>query len=292
MASQDVTKGITKIGVFYDGEYFYRVSSYYAYEHERKRRLSIAGLHEFIRNQVADEIGADPRLCQIVDAHYFRGRMSVKAATSNLIYNERVFDEILMHEGVITHYLPLKNYGGKQQEKGIDVWLALEAYELASYKRFDILALIACDGDYVPLIRKLNTLGTRVMLLGWDFKYVDDNGETKETKTSQDLLEEVSYPIEMHKIIEDRVLANEHIINNLFVPKAVTGRSKEQDIKTAKIHSVKEGFGFITYQPNNIFFHFSSVVNVDFSELKAGDEVTFKIENREGKLYAIDVEKL
>ena len=75
----------------------------------------------------------------------------------------------------MTHYLPITAGG----EKGIDVWLALEAFELAVHKRFDVVALIAGDGDFVPLLRKLNTMGTRVMLLGWDFKYVDQNGNER-----------------------------------------------------------------------------------------------------------------
>jgi hypothetical protein len=68
-----------------------------------------------------------------------------------------------------THYLPL----GPEGEKGVDVWLALEAYELAIYKRFDVSVLVVCDGAFLPLVRKLNTLGTRVMLLGWDFRWTD-----------------------------------------------------------------------------------------------------------------------
>ena len=40
-----------------------------------------------------------------------------------------------MRHGIVAHYLPLGPYG----EKGIDVWLALEAYELGIHKRFDIL---------------------------------------------------------------------------------------------------------------------------------------------------------
>ena len=66
-----------RIGVFYDGNYFLHVSNYYNYDHARRRRLSIAGLHEFIRYQVAaEEDNSDPRQCQIVDAHYFRTRRS------------------------------------------------------------------------------------------------------------------------------------------------------------------------------------------------------------------------
>ncbi|HWR24828.1 MAG TPA: hypothetical protein VN278_01225 [Methanosarcina sp.] len=88
--------------------------------------------------------------------------------------------------------------------------------------RFSVLVLIACDGDYVPLIRKLNTLGTRVMVLSWDFEYVKDDGQSMETRRSQDILEEVTYPVAMHEIIENRVRKTEPLINNLFVPQKTT----------------------------------------------------------------------
>jgi uncharacterized LabA/DUF88 family protein len=61
-------------------------------------------------------------------------------------------------------------------EKGIDVWLALEAYDLAVHKRFDVLVLFAGDQDFVPLVRKVNGLGTRVMLIAW----------TRSTRTSKE----------------------------------------------------------------------------------------------------------
>lgn len=67
---------LARIGVFYDGNYFLHVSYYYNYDHPRKRRLSLSGLHEFIRNQVAQEEEEEPHLCQIVDAHYFCGRLN------------------------------------------------------------------------------------------------------------------------------------------------------------------------------------------------------------------------
>lgn len=65
---------LTRIGVFYDGNFFFHVSNYYHYHHGRRARISVAGLHEFIRHQVSDCEGGDVRYCQIVDAHYFRGR--------------------------------------------------------------------------------------------------------------------------------------------------------------------------------------------------------------------------
>lgn len=296
--SNEKDRKLTRIGVFYDGNYFYHVSTYYNFYHSRKSRISVAGLHEFIRNQVAQEEGTDVRLCQIVDSHYFRGRLSAREATEKQLYYERVFDDILMSEGVITHYLPIKSRAGKREEKGIDVWLALEAFELAYYKRFSVLVLIACDGDYVPLIRKLNTLGTRVMVLSWDFEYVKDDGQSMETRTSQDLLEEVTYPVAMHEIIENRVRKNEPLINNLFVPQKITEKistpaTSESDnlTKTSTIFNLHDRcFGFIKYPPNNLYFRNTDLVGIDFDELEKGDRVQFTIgKNSKGEDVAKDV---
>src|SRR5579875_3626356 len=211
---------LTRIGIFYDGNFFFHVSNYYHYHHERRARISVGGLHAFVRQQVAECEKCDPRYCQIVDAHYFRGRLrAADAEDRDLLYKERVFDDVLVREGVTTHYLPLTREG----EKGIDVWLALEAYEMAIYKKFDVVVLVVCDGDFLPLVRKLNTLGTRVMVLGWDFRYLDPNGNERETRTAQVLLDEVTYPIMMYPIIEDRARQRDPLINGLFVPRKDSG---------------------------------------------------------------------
>lgn len=289
---------LIRIGVFYDGNYFFKVSNFYNYDHSRKRRISVSGLHNFIRNEVANHEGSDARFCHIVDAHYFRGRLSAHEAQErgNVLFSDRVFDDILMSEGVTTHYLPLKNIGGQKMEKGIDVWLALEAYELAFYKRFNVLVLVAGDGDYVPLIRKLNTLGTRVMLLSWDFESITNSGDKISTRTSQDLLEEATYPIAMHELIDNRVKSKEPTINNLFVsqesPRVQTfsGSQGIYKYKQGEILTLKNGFGFIKLPPNNLFFHYSSLKNVDFNDLKEGDLIEYKIgKNEKGEDIATEV---
>lgn len=295
--------------MFYDGNYFLHVSNYYNYIHSRKQRLSIAGLHDFIRQQVALEEGTDVRLCQVVDSHYFRGRLNAKEASQrgNLLYFDRVFDDILMSQGVITHYLPIKNRNGRKEEKGVDVWMALEAYELAIHKKFDVLVLIASDGDFVPLIRKVNTLGTRVMVLSWDFEFTDDNGREVVTRTSQDLLEEVTYPIAMHELIDNRVRKNDPLINTLFVRSErsyedFSGPEGSEDSSVdytddGEVHQsttvhLKDGYGFISYPPNNLYFHYSDV-DGDFNELIVGDTVEFSIgRNDRGQEVARNVKKI
>lgn len=279
---------LVRVGVFYDGNYFLQVSNYYAYGHSRKRRISISGLHEFIRDQVAKEESIEARHCKIVDAHYFRGRLNAYDASQrgDTLYWDRVFDDILMSEGVTTHYLPVRTTPeGYKQERGIDVWLALEAFEQAFYKRFDVLVLISSDGDYVPLVRKLNTLGTRVMALTWEFEYTTDNGQRMTTRPSQDLLAEVTYPMAMHSIIDQRLSRHDAAIQRLFVqpdPKRSTARTEYEEEETesqneGEIMSLKNGYGFIKYPPNNLFFHFTNMVDTDFNDLHVGDRVEFEV---------------
>jgi cold shock CspA family protein/uncharacterized LabA/DUF88 family protein len=285
---------ILRIGIFYDGYYFYKVSNYYKYEHERKARISISGLHELIRNEVSSLTRSDIRQCQIVDAHYFKGRSSAREMGEK-VQSERVFEDILMRENIVTHYLPLRfNENNVAQEKGIDVWLALEAYELAIYKHFDVLVLVAGDGDYVPLVRKLHTQGTQVMLICWDFSYHNENGDMVETKTSRQLMEEVFHPVLMHQKIEQN--GNEYI-RKLFVsdrfdkfqPPPVLKTDPELEIEkklteefSSSIFSINNGFGFIKEEErNNIFFHYSTVTNREFAELMPGMKVRYLVEEDE-----------
>ncbi|MDR0602409.1 MAG: NYN domain-containing protein [Treponema sp.] len=287
---------ILRLGIFYDGYYFYKISNYYKYEHEKKSRISISGLHEFIRNEVATLTKTDMRQCQIIDAHYFKGRSSAKEMGEK-VQSERAFEDILMRENIVTHYLPLRyNENNIAHEKGIDVWLALEAYELAIYKHFDILVLVAGDGDYVPLVRKLHTLGAQVMLISWDFTFHNENGDIVETKTSRQLLEEVFYPVLMWERIEEK---NDGFIRNLFVPERHGERapllfdSKNGGETGANGHEMTEyfstiitinvnGFGFIKDEErNNIFFHYSTITNRDFSELQPGMKVKYTLEDDE-----------
>lgn len=292
---------LKRIGVFYDGNYFLHVSNYYNYFHSRRKRINIAGLHSFIRHLVAQEEETSSQFCQVIEAHYFRGRISAQEASQrgNQLYNDRVFDDILMSEGVVTHYLPIRQRSGKKEEKGIDVWLALEAFEQAFYKRFNVLVLITSDGDYVPLIRKLNSLGTKVMVLSWDFEYTDDMGREVVTRTSQDLIQEVTYPIAMHELINKGLKSNNQLIVNLFEfsdyaqSKRVTAIETDEEMYEGKAMNMSNGYGFIQFPPNNVFFHYQDVIDGDFNDIRNGDLLEFTIqENERGQVVAKNVRLL
>lgn len=282
-----------KIGVFYDGSYFTHVSNYYNYVHPHRRRLHIGGVHEFIKHMVSEREGTPPSLCHIVDAHFFRGRFSAKDANekANQLYYDRVFDDVLMYNGVQTHYLPVKDLMGRKREKGIDVLMALETFELCMLKRYDVVALIASDGDHVPLVRKLHGLGCKTMLLGWDYEYTDEaSGELQTTKTSTDLWNAVSYPLEMAELVETGLREGDEVVEDMFVLKETLARDSEpdqpmvppteideNDRHTGEVMSLHNGYGFIRFPDNNVFFLHDDLEDVEFSTLQVGMLLEFNV---------------
>ncbi len=318
MSVMQADNKLIRMGVVYDGNFFLHVSNYYLYHHDRNARISLDGLHAFLRAKVAELEGTEARYCPIVDAHYFRGRLPSKIVEErNRLLSERVFEDILIRQNITTHYLPVSG----SAEKGIDVWLALETYELAVLKRFNVIVLIAGDGDFVPLVRKLNALGTRVMLLGWDFRYQDENGEERETKTSQALQAECTYPLMMSSLI-DAADGEDTRINNLFVPAPAfprtasprassvsEGRSPysassssssfassasagdDDTVYEGNIKRIKEGYGFIIAPQleGDIFFYHTDVLNGDFGNLVEGDPVEFKLGKNEKGITAREI---
>ena len=314
---------LIRTGIFYDGSFFARVSDHYRYHHERAARISIAGFHEFVRDEVAKHEHTDARFCNIVEAHYFRGRFPAEAAERHdALLRERRFEDVLIRTGVTPHFLLMPrtqtgegdNVGGPVREKGTDVWLALEAYELALRKQLNVVVLVTGDGDFLQLVRKLSAIGTRVMLMAWDLQ---DAASGVRTRTAQSLLDAVTYPVAMHTIIDDRARRTDPLIDNLFVPasqpntprgsfgghdgpeshqsdsiRASDQRPFADDDQPSDLNDggqfalgvvenlvAEKGYGFI--RPcdggDNLFFHASDFEGSGFSELQSNDPVRFVV---------------
>jgi uncharacterized LabA/DUF88 family protein/cold shock CspA family protein len=210
---------LTKIGVFFDGSYFSGVSNFYLYEHERRSRIALSGIRNYVARQVAREEGIEPRHCRIVESHLFAGRISAYDARerdADVLFRERQWDEILQKEDVTAHYLPM----GMRGEKGIDVSLALECYEAALLKGLDVVVLVTGDGDFVPLVRKLNARGLRVMVIGFTYSFIDNGGRERGATVSRALLNEATYPVQMDELIDryDQLSeAEQALVDDLFL---------------------------------------------------------------------------
>lgn len=157
---------LTRIGIFYDGSYFTNINNYYTYAHPRRSRLNLGGLHDLRKAAGGRRGGGAPRVLPgrghaLVPGPAAHGRSLGSAEESPSGCGTRP----CVSYGIVTHYLPVPVIAGQPvRKRGIDVWFALEALELALLGRFDVVVLVTGDRDYVPLVRKLNALGVRVML--------------------------------------------------------------------------------------------------------------------------------
>jgi len=212
-----------RFGVFMDGNYLYRVSNYYKFDHSRGKRIAFNSLIPFLTRKMAELEVLDERMVHCVESHWFKGKMTMNQlfkkypeAADRLRYmeSERYVDDSLMYEGITQHNFPLRMHpNGEIEEKGIDVWLANEALELAYLKKLDAVALVACDSDFVSLVRKINGMGTKVYLISWDMT----NSAGNETRTSQALINECHVYLPMHEIIDSRDTRTRELADTLFL---------------------------------------------------------------------------
>ena len=213
---------LIRVACFYDGSFFVRVSNYYKHYHERKSYLSFTGIHEYIRQKVGEAEGVDRKMVQMIQSHFFRGRFSLQAAkTANALEADRYFDQLLMYAGIISHYYPMNESVNPPQEKGIDVWLALEAYDLAVTNGFDVLALFVSDQDFLPLIRKMHGRCIRTAVVAVDIRYTDTQGIDRSLATSHQLTNESTYALNLSQEI-DSERRDDKLIESIFAFPAKT----------------------------------------------------------------------
>ena len=301
-----------RIGLFYDGSYFARVSNFYRYHHQRRARISIAGFHDFLRHEVSRQTGVATRFCQIVEAHYYRGRFSAEEVEKRgKLLGERKFEDALVKARVMTHFIPVSTFeDGRTRARGADILLALDAYGAAVAGKINFIVLITGDGDFVHLVERLNALDCQVMVTAWDMQSPDG---MLTLRTSHALLDAVPYPIMMQSLIDDETRTDDALINQMFMdeqprvglegaqvvsdghvrPESLAlndedGEDAEAEWATGVVVNLPSGrdFGFIKpdYGSENLFFHatwmdFDGVVEAreKFNDLRVGDRVEFDI---------------
>lgn len=193
---------IKSIGLFIDGGYYADIDKGLLAE---SRRLNLNGLIKYLQKTIAEKFGLPTEQCLVTESHFYRGRFrSLDAKRAGKLESDRIFEDRLIENDVVFHYKHIREMeDGSIKEKGIDVWFALETYELAMYRDFDFVVLITGDADHEMLARKIKALKKHVVLLTWNF---DENDST-----SPALKEEVTFHIDLKKITAANPDLKQHI---------------------------------------------------------------------------------
>lgn len=179
---------ITSIGLSIDGGYYCKINDGL---YKSGYRLNLERLTKLIRTYIATKFGLETSQCLITESHFFRGRFRMPdAKKKQRLEADRAFEDTLIDNDVVFHYKHVAEMeNGSIKEKGVDVWFALETYELAMYRDFDFVVLITGDADHEMLARKIKALKKHVVLVTWNMAEKDS--------TSSALREEVTMHIDL-----------------------------------------------------------------------------------------------
>jgi len=122
-------------------------------------------------------------------------------------------------------------------------------------------------------------------------------------------MDEVTYPILMHNIIDDKTKRNDPVVNNIFItpqqskvftPPPSKGITASPTVNTPSIDGkkisvitkLKEGYGFIQHEKSELFFFHADIENCEFNELQVGDKVEYKIGKNDKGPTAVEIYKV
>lgn len=212
---------LTRLAVFFDGSYFKSGNIYFKYK-ENRGWLDIRVLHEVIEkhvNEVENSGGnLDPyskgeeSIAKVIDSNYYDGRLSTRAADLDQLEKERDYEMSLFESNVNTHFFPMveiqkrrddPDYGYRIYQKGVDIAISLDCLDGAHRNKFDTAVLFTGDEDFVPLVRKVESLGKRVLVVHYDFPDWDSNpGKTRSgASISRKLKSAASYTFNLNEFV-------------------------------------------------------------------------------------------
>lgn len=217
-----------RIAVYIEGAYFTKINMYYRYYNPIKSNMTFNGLFDFFKSEIALGFNMPYADCIVCDSHWYRGRFSTSQIEKKYIdntsrlkqfSNERKMSDLFMYQGIKQHYYPVQinPKTGQASDSIVSMYLIADVLESAFRDEYDAVVLLLGDVSYLPLIKKLNKLGKRVILPVWDFEYVDqESGMTQTTRSSQTLINEANYNIYMDELLSSSNEESDKLIKMIF----------------------------------------------------------------------------
>jgi len=203
-----------RVMIFYDGNYFKQGQLYFRY-HENRGWFSLPELHSIFEKYVAAKAKTSTDVTKVVAAHYYDGRTTTNVATPDQLERERDFEHALIDAGIVPHYLAVSEKpvpGSSPDEvkyqlaqKGVDVQLALDVLDFAHSNRYDVAVLVTGDADFVPLVRRITSLGKQALLAHFSIDgWTDSNKKNhRPTYASKALQNAASWTLNFNQWVRD-----------------------------------------------------------------------------------------
>ena len=156
---------ICRIGVFYDGSYFTYARRYFFFN-RKLGWLNFPAFHYLLESFVGEREQHFSTF-RVVYAAWYQGLFTSVHATEEQLKFQRNLDQDLIHAGIELKYEPMSQ---SQEEKGVDVAMAIDALAVALQGRIDVAVLVTGDGDFVPLARALMNQGIRVVSAYFEYE--------------------------------------------------------------------------------------------------------------------------
>jgi uncharacterized LabA/DUF88 family protein len=203
-----------RVMAFYDGAYFKAGNVYFRYK-EKRGWFSLPELHSLFEKYVAHKAKTSTDVTKVVASHYYDGRTTTNVAEGVQLERERDFEMALIGAGMIPHYLPVREtakvgaapeeYRYALAQKGVDVQYAIDVLDLAHADRFDVAVLVTGDEDFVPLVRRVTSLGKHALVAHFNIEpWNDDKGfGHRGTFCSRALRDAASWCLNFNALVKD-----------------------------------------------------------------------------------------
>jgi len=137
---------------------------------------------------------------KVVYAAWYQGLYTTTTATEKNLKLDRNRHHDLLHAGIEAKFHPMSQ---SQGEKGIDVAMAIDIFQISLEDTIDVAILVTGDGDFVPLVRALMKRGMGVIVAYFEY----EDGDRK-SFANQRLKDACNFELNINSLEKDKDYKN------------------------------------------------------------------------------------
>jgi uncharacterized LabA/DUF88 family protein len=147
-----------------------------------------------------------------VDSHYFASYISSPLGIPEQVFRDERW--CALDSGIQVQWFR-RGTSENCKEKGVDTALTATAVERSIRQGYDILFLLAGDGDFVPTVSVLRKY-TKIVLLAWNIDWTDWMGTIRPTRVANKLVDTADRTLWMRESIDKGLRSNDVVVDRLF----------------------------------------------------------------------------